>query len=369
MPHSLFPRRGEDPCTAVNLVVRWWVLTYCPRHPSIGFLFPSARLLFPRGLRSHWNQPFYHALLGPLGGGGGATIGIAAVAVRSWSFALSERGAGSPVEEDADELLAAHAPLALDVELLDHAVDLVLGDVLVELLDDGAQVVDGDDALGALVEEHEGLEQLLARVAGGDVAGGDALEALAREAQVHDAGRAGGQRLAGHRGQRRPVGLRVGGRLEGGDQVRARQVAEAEGLERVAELGEVELVVLVHVEELELHETEGGKVLKSVRCSFISLLSFSFFFFTYTVVDLASMLVAYLIPRLGGLRIPHGGGEARARARWSGARRRAVHARPAILVDAAAGIVVHPRRHHVCLCAAKGSSAEPPLSFGVFPRS
>lgn len=159
----------------------------------------------------------------------------------------------SPVEEDADELLAAHAALALDVELLDHTVDLVLGHVLVELLDDGAQVVDGDDALSALVEEHEGLEQLLARVAGGDVAGGDALEPLARQPQVHDAGGAGGRRLAGYRGQRRPVRLRVGRRLEGGDQVRTRQVAEAKRLERVAELGEVELFVLVHVEELELH--------------------------------------------------------------------------------------------------------------------
>lgn len=175
------------------------------------------------------------------------------------------RGAGSPVEEDADELLAADAALALDVELLDHAADLVLRDVLVELLDDGTQVVDGDEAAGALVEEREGPQQLLARVAGGDVARGDALEALARQAQVHDAGRAGRRRLARHRRQRRPVGLRAGRGPEGRDQVRAREVAEAERLQRVAELGEVELVVLVHVEELELHGLVSPLVLSSHR--------------------------------------------------------------------------------------------------------
>ncbi|KAJ3570673.1 hypothetical protein NPX13_g5652 [Xylaria arbuscula] len=86
----------------------------------------------------------------------------------------------SPIEENTHKLFATHAAFALDVELLDHAVNLVLRDVLVELLDDGAQIVHGDHAFSALVEEHEGLEELLARIPRGNIPGGDALEPFAR---------------------------------------------------------------------------------------------------------------------------------------------------------------------------------------------
>lgn len=162
----------------------------------------------------------------------------------------------SPVEEDTDELFAIDAAFSLDVELLDHAVNLVLGHVLVELLDDGAQVVDGDNALSALVEQHEGLEELLAWVARSDVPGRDALEALARQAQVHDARRCRRRRLARYRRERCPVWLRMRRRLEGRYQIWAGQAAETEGLQRVAELGKVELVIFVHIEKVEL---EKGK--------------------------------------------------------------------------------------------------------------
>ncbi|RYC63273.1 hypothetical protein CHU98_g2924 [Xylaria longipes] len=101
---------------------------------------------------------------------------IDALLLCCYSFSLEDGSRWSPVEEDTHELLAAHAPLPLDVELLDHAVDLVVRHVLVQLLDDGAQVVHRDHALGALVEQHERLKQLLARVPRGDVPGGDALE-------------------------------------------------------------------------------------------------------------------------------------------------------------------------------------------------
>lgn len=70
---------------------------------------------------------------------------------------------------------------------------------------------------------------------------------------------------------------------------------------------------------------------------------------TYTIVDLASMLVAYLIPWLCVLWISHGCGKARTGSRWPAppGYRRAVHVSGAgVLVHAAAGIVVHPRCHH-----------------------
>ena len=70
---------------------------------------------------------------------------------------LVERG----LFHDADELLLRHLTVTVTVSLVDHLLELLVGHVLTELLGDALEVLERDLARLVVVEEPEGLQDLL----------------------------------------------------------------------------------------------------------------------------------------------------------------------------------------------------------------
>merc|ERR1740123_1370776 len=66
---------------------------------------------------------------------------------------------------DPQELLLVHLAVSVTVGLVDHFLELLVGHPLAELLGDPLQVLEGDLACLVVVEEAEGLEDLVLWVA------------------------------------------------------------------------------------------------------------------------------------------------------------------------------------------------------------
>merc|ERR1719215_919136 len=62
---------------------------------------------------------------------------------------------------DPQELLLVHLPVAVAVRLVDHLLELLIRHALAQLLGDALQVLEGDLAGLVVVEQAEGLQDLV----------------------------------------------------------------------------------------------------------------------------------------------------------------------------------------------------------------
>ncbi len=139
------------------------------------------------------------------------------------------------------KLVEVDAALALVVEVVNHAENLLVGEaaVLLDVLGEVAHVVDRDDAVLVIVEHGKDLGGLLARVAAGDELGCAEAELVEVEVQAVD-----GALLVLPVGRHGAVGLELAKVLGLGE-------VEAERGEGVAELVAVEVALLLHVHQVE----------------------------------------------------------------------------------------------------------------------
>ena len=88
------------------------------------------------------------------------------------------------LQTNTHKLLAVDRAIAIQIELVNHRRKLLLAQALAQLTRHAPQVLEVDLALAAFVEEVEGAQDFLARVAGEDSRRGEVLEGGEGEEQA-----------------------------------------------------------------------------------------------------------------------------------------------------------------------------------------
>merc|ERR1719203_1429887 len=77
---------------------------------------------------------------------------------------LSAASLGSLGHHHLDELFVVDLPIAVDISLADHLVDLLIGELFPEVGHDMAKLCCTDEAIAITIEDLESLDELLLRV-------------------------------------------------------------------------------------------------------------------------------------------------------------------------------------------------------------